>query len=297
MESLRRDNDTLRAKIAEQQERLTHMSAQLIAYKEDFESERADRERAQGQISDLINQRQQERFHTDSSVPTTRTCSSVQQHGGITSGVSWCGDIQIDGEYVHCIPKSQAAALHRSAPAGSCLFNHTSGVPAKEPARRSQGNEFIPQGAESRGHNTASYAQRTCSPELRGRGFYQKDFVDETDGLRALEARTSNIQQESEIPSSYTPTCGFATASNNCSPLHFVNASLNNVSTSAQLVTDSYDQCDSPRPCGGAARQREGNPIGESTSSELLQCPKCYKSFTIENHHLLVEHIEEVCMQ
>jgi len=45
--------ESLRSKLNELNILVTHMSAQLMTYKEDFETERCDRERAQGRIAQL----------------------------------------------------------------------------------------------------------------------------------------------------------------------------------------------------------------------------------------------------
>jgi len=160
-----------------------------------------------------------------------------------------------------------------------------------------------------------------ATSDLRGRGVdtsvYQSDGIDNEDLMDRCDTIKKGYKPETVTDGAsygtYTKTCGVV--SDHCLPhrpaavqdysLYPRHPASGNQCSVVKTPPSSHKYLDDCPSIAlrlssiddvGSHRVNPRQSTARDMSEDMLQCPKCFKGFKIEDHHLLLEHIEEVCM-
>lgn len=295
IEELEVTETKLRKKIMEMEEKVQTLSAQLIVYKEDFDLERRDRERAQGRILELEQKMlayQRPRESQSQLYPAVRQIRNYS-FGDLTErGYDVCDGISKE-EVMRC----QEDGLRNEVQPWLSKSGHLSSV------------EFQAQSFDIRDFFPTPSASSDISVYKHDHGEVNCDQSVQAD-KKVMSIFCSTEIQPNHQPSlthqpswNHQPSWSEAVSSNKMNTRFYEQPNAfkpsgndDTVLPPSKLITagiavKSRQPVDRP----GFHRTAQAAPLHDKNQEDnsVLRCPKCNKCFTLLDHLLLLEHLED----
>lgn len=324
---------SLRKKLLEMEEKVQALSAQILIYKEDFDLERRDREKAQSTIAELeqtlrivCDERPNiyqdiHRMRMLTAIPNTDTRInrsdrfSCTHHNGIEHelvprGYDVCDFVQPDGtaEDDEETDVAEVSEPDMKDASGACRLEEDG-----DDWRRSK-DDVHPMWMEERGGCDRNSDCVSLSEDLKAQSFNMSDFLmtDEVSGF-ARDSATAGIPLA--LPFNATKEKSFDAGKQSVEPfqilltpddrfpLRMISSETNksrkerpiNSSGNGHLRDRSNDNFQFQTDGIETTRQRfnRSNNLEIEENFNTLRCPKCDKSFSQRDHWLLINHLEE----